>query len=54
MYKPPELDIKTREWKYTIEGYETGGKWLAIVLSFKTVERAYLITVFSIKVKERK
>ena len=53
IYKPPEHDVKTGEWKHTVEGYETGGKWLSIVFSFKTVERAYLITVFSVESRRK-
>ena len=53
IYNPPELDIKTGEWKYTIEGYTADGVWLAIVFAFKVVNRAYLITVFSIESKKR-
>lgn len=49
IFDEPEQDIKTGEWKYRIEGHEPGGKWLAIVLSFKTIERAFLITVFSVE-----
>jgi len=51
--KPPEPDIKTGEWKYSVEGYESGGKWLVIVFSFKTIARAFLITIFSVKEKRR-
>ena len=54
IYNPPECDIKTGEWKYTIEGYTVDGIWLAIVFSFKHVDRVYLITVFSIEAKKRK
>jgi len=49
IYKPPELDIKTGEWKYTIEGCVPDGKKLAIVFSFKEIDRTYLITCFSVK-----
>jgi hypothetical protein len=51
IFDAPEPDIKTGEWKYRIEGHEPGGKWMAIVFSFKTVERAFLITVFSIEAR---
>lgn len=51
IYQPPEPDIKTREWKYRLEGYEPGGKWMAIVFSFKSLDRVFLITVFSIELK---
>jgi len=54
IFDPPEQDIKTGEWKYRIEGHEPGGKWLVVVFSFKTVERAFLITVFSIEARGKK
>jgi len=50
---PPECDIRTGEWKYTIEGYAPEGTCLAIVFSFKQVNEAYLITVFSVERKGR-
>jgi len=53
IYEPPEPDIKTGEWKWRIEGLEPDGKWLMIVFSFKTVDRAFLITVYSIEAKRR-
>ena len=49
IYQEGEMDVRTREWKYRVEGNEPGGKWLAIVFSFKTVDRAFLITVFSVE-----
>src|ERR1700674_4350460 len=54
IYQPPEPDIRTGEEKYRVEGYEPGGKWLAVVFSFKTVDRAFLITVFSVESRERR
>ena len=48
IYKPPERDIKTGEWKYTIEGCVPDGTKLAIVFSFKEIDRTYLITCFSL------
>ena len=45
----PEPDIRTGEWKYRIEGPEPGGKYTAIVFSFKVESRAFLITIFSIE-----
>ncbi|MGD0294585.1 MAG: DUF4258 domain-containing protein [Terracidiphilus sp.] len=48
IFKPPELDIRTGEWKYTIEGYVPDGMKLAIVFSFKEIDRTYLITVFAL------
>lgn len=53
IYEPPEIDIKTGEWKWRIEGPELDGRWLMIVFSFKTVDRAFLITVYSIEAKRR-
>ncbi len=53
IYEPAEEDIKTGESKYRVEGHEPGGKWLAIVFSFKTIERAFLITVFSVESRRR-
>ena len=53
IYDPPEADIKTGEWKYRVEGHEPGGEWLAVVLSFKEIDRAYLITVFSIQSRRK-
>jgi hypothetical protein len=46
--QPPDLDIRTGEWKYRVEGLEPGGKWLVVAFSFKTMDRAFLITVFSV------
>lgn len=54
IYDPPEQDIKSGEWKYRVEGHEPEGKWIAIVFSFKTVRRAFLITIFSIASRTRR
>lgn len=54
VFLPPEQDIKTGEWKYKVEGHETGGKYITIVFSFKEIDQAFLITVFSIEAKRRK
>ena len=51
---PPEHDVRTGHWKYSIEGHEPDGKWIVIVFCFRAVDRAHLITVFSVKSKERK
>ncbi len=53
IYDPAEQDIKTGEWKYTVEGHETEGKWIKIVFSFKSVDTALLITIFSIESRRR-
>ena len=54
IFDEPEPDIKTREWKYRVEGHEPGGKWLTIVFSFKEVNRVFLITVFSIESRRKR
>ena len=53
IFKPPEHDVKTGDWKYSVEGHEPDGKRLVIVLCFRGVNRAYLITVFSVAAKAR-
>ncbi len=53
IYDEPEQDIRTGDWKYRVEGHEPGGKWMAIVLTFKTTERAFLVTIFSIESRSR-
>jgi len=54
IYDPPEQDLRTGEWKYRLEGYEPGGKWLIIVLCFRSLEEMFLISVFSDKKRKRK
>lgn len=54
IYDEPEPDIGTGEWKYRIEGYEPGGKWLVIVFCLKAVDRMFLITVFAARSRSRK
>lgn len=49
VFSEPELDIRTRDWKYRVEGREPGGKWLAVVFCFKSDSSAFLITTFSVK-----
>jgi hypothetical protein len=53
IYDAPEHDVKTGEWKYKVEGHTPDGIWLAIVFCFKEINRAFLITVFSIEAKRR-
>jgi hypothetical protein len=53
IYDPGEPDIKTGEWKYTVEGHETDGKWIKIVFSFRSIDTAILITIFSIESRRR-
>jgi hypothetical protein len=57
IYDEPEQDSGTHgtdEWKYRIEGYEPGGKWMAIIFSFKTLKLVSLITIFSIQSRRRR
>jgi hypothetical protein len=54
IFDPPEQDIKTAEWKYRVEGRDADGRWIAIGFAFKTVERVFLITVFSIEARGKK
>jgi len=54
IYDEPEHDIGFGEWKYKLEGHETGGKWLGIIFSFKALDRAFLITVFSVEARRRR
>jgi uncharacterized DUF497 family protein len=54
IYDPGEDDVRTGETKYRVEGHEPGGKYLVIAFSFKSVSRAFLITIFSIREKARK
>jgi hypothetical protein len=54
VYAAPEPDIKTGDWKYRIEGNTPDGIWLAIIFCFREIDRAFLITAFSVKVKRKK
>jgi len=49
VYNPPEFHVGTQEWNYRVEGCEPDGKWLSIVFSFKAVDTAFLITIFSVE-----
>lgn len=51
IYDPPEPDLRTGEWKYRLEGFEPGGKYITIVLTFKSQDCTFLITVFSVKTR---
>jgi hypothetical protein len=53
VFDSPEIDIRTGELKFRVEGHEPGGKWIAIVFSFKGISRAFLITIFSVSSKAR-
>ena len=53
IYDEPEQEIRTGDWKYRVQGYEPGGKWMAIVLTFRSTERAFLVTIFSIESRSR-
>lgn len=54
IYNPPERDVRTGHWKYSIEGKEPDGKWIVIVFCFRAIDQAYLITVFSVEAKEER
>lgn len=49
IYSPPEVDIRTGDWKWRMEGREPGGQWIAIIFAFKSVDSAVLITIFSVR-----
>jgi hypothetical protein len=49
VFDEPEPDLRTGDWKYRIEGREPGGKYAAVVFTFKTEDRTLLITIFSIE-----
>ena len=53
VYDPPEMDPKSREWKYRVEGNEPGGKWIVIVFCFKAIDTTFLITIFSVECRRR-
>jgi uncharacterized DUF497 family protein len=53
IYEAPEPDIKTGEWKYRVEGHTPDGAWLVIVFCFKELNKAFLITVFSVEKRRR-
>ena len=53
IYNPPEFHNGCGEWNYRIEGHEPGGKWLGIVFSFKALDRAFLVTVFSVESRRK-
>ena len=54
IYDEAEQDVKSGDWKYRCEGSVLDGKSFAIVIRFEAVDTLYLITVFSIRPKERR
>lgn len=48
IFREPEIDIKTGEWKYRIEGKTPDGERLGIVFSFKAIDACFVITVFAV------
>jgi hypothetical protein len=54
IFDEAELDPRFREWKYRVEGREPGGKWLCIVFSFKAIDRAFLITAWTVAARRKK
>ncbi len=53
IFRPPEHDVKTGEWKYAVEGHVPDGKWLVIVFSFKSLDQAFLITAWTVEARKR-
>ena len=53
IYDPPEQDIKSGDWKYRVEGDSPDGIWLVITFCFRTFDRAFLITVFSVESRRK-
>jgi hypothetical protein len=49
IYREPEPDIKTGEWKYRMEGKTLEAVEVAVVFCFKVDETCFLITVFSLQ-----
>lgn len=54
LYDEPELDVRSGDWKYRCEGVVLDGRWLAIVFCFAAIDTAILITVFSIRPREKR
>ncbi len=54
IYDAPEHDVKTGDWKYKVEGYESGEKWIVIVFTFHGWNNAFLITIWSIEARRRR
>jgi hypothetical protein len=53
IYEAPELDIVTGELKWKVEGLEPDGRWIVVVFVFKTVENAFLVTIYSVESRRR-
>lgn len=53
IFDAPEHDISTGDWKYKVEGHTPDGIWLVIPFCFKEINRAFLITVFSVEARRR-
>ena len=49
IFKEPEPDIRSGDWKYRIEGTDLEGKLLAVIFCFKDEATGFLITVFSMR-----
>jgi hypothetical protein len=49
IFKEPEPDIRSGDWKYRMEGTDLEGKPLAVVFCFRDESTGFLITVFSIR-----
>jgi hypothetical protein len=53
IYDAPEPDIRTGEWKYTVEGHIEDGQWVKVVFCFKAEDKTFLITVFTVERRRR-
>jgi len=48
IFKPAEQDIKTGDWKYRMEA-RVMNRNIAVVLTFRTVDRLTIITVWEVR-----
>lgn len=48
IFMEPELDVRSGDWKYRMEGKAIDGRALAVVFCFKASDTSFLITAFSI------
>ncbi|PYP87542.1 MAG: hypothetical protein DMG65_17360 [Candidatus Angelobacter sp. Gp1-AA117] len=46
VYDEPEFDVRFRQWRYKVEGKESGGRWLMIVFTFRADDETLLITAY--------
>ena len=53
IYREPECSEKTGDWKYTVEGYDSMGRWVAIVFTFTGDREVFLITAWEDKERRK-